>query len=83
MSLLATDVVSEIRNSILPLCEAVRVFLFNIYLPIWELLKVIVLQKGRAEEVKDESENVELNALEVLNKSTAETSKWETWYDAF
>lgn len=84
MSLHATDVVSEIRSSILALCEAVRVFLFNISLPIWELLKVIVLlQKGRAEEVKDESENVELNALEVLNKSTAETSKWETWYDAF
>ncbi len=39
---------------------------------------MIVLQKGRAEEVKDESENVELNALEVLNKSSAETSKWET-----
>ncbi len=84
MSLHVPDVVSEIGSSILALCEAVRVFLFNIPLPIWELLKVIVLlQKGHAEEVKDESKNVELNALEVLDKSTAETSKRETWDDAF
>lgn len=39
---------------------------------------IVLLQKGRAEEVKDKSKNVELNALEVLSKSTAETSKRET-----
>lgn len=84
MSLHVTDVVSEIQSSILALCEAERVFLFNIPLPIWELLKVIVLlQKSHAEEVKDKSKNVELNALEVLSKSMAGTSKREKWYDAF
>lgn len=64
MSLHVTDVVSEIGSSILALCVAERVFLFNIPLWIWELLKVIVLlQKARAEEVKDKSENVEPSTL--------------------
>lgn len=54
MSLHVTDVVCEIRSSILALCEAERVFLFNIPLQILELFKVIVLlQRGHAEEVKD------------------------------
>lgn len=56
MSLHVADVVSEIQSSILALCEAESVFLFNIPLRIWKLLKVIVLlQRGRAEEVKDKS----------------------------
>lgn len=76
MSLHVTDVVSEIQSSILALCEAESVFLFNIPLRIWKLLKVIVLlQKGHAEEVKDKSKKGELNALEVWRKSMTETSK--------
>jgi len=77
MSLHVTDVVCEILNSILALCEAERVFLFNIPLQILELFKVIVLLQ------KDWSKNGELNALEVLRKSTTESSKWKTRYDAF
>lgn len=84
MSLHVTDVVSEIQSSILALCEAESVFLFNIPLRIWKLLKVIVLlQKGRAEEVKDKSKKREMNSIEVWRKSMTETSKWKLRYDVF